>query len=154
VVEGEEECDYGDSNGEECDYGDSNGEEWVDCNNKCKKRTEDCGNGTINEWEDCEKCPEDLKDICLAPWITTIDDEDPLCGNGVVDQWETCENCPQDFGWCIQNNSCNMCPCEYADFFNDLTAGDFVRAKLWDRAFSVFYNYSNVVNVENYLNIK
>ena len=82
------------------------------------------------------------------------------CWNWVLDEWETCENCPIDCPepiiddeWKIENDDCNSCPCEYVDFSSDLTRWDTVRAKLWDKKLSVFYRYSNNVDVENFLKI-
>jgi hypothetical protein len=35
-----------------------------------------------------------------------------------------------------------------------LTRWDTIRAKLWDKPHMVFYNYSNTLAVENFLDIK
>jgi hypothetical protein len=51
-----------------------------------------CGDGKVDEWENCRNCPEDVKE-CI-----------PKCGNGKYDKWETCTNCPQDLWECP--NSC------------------------------------------------
>ncbi len=48
-----------------------------------------CGNTTIDPWENCNNCPQDVG-ICIS-W---------LCGNGVINQSETCSTCPQDVGMC------------------------------------------------------
>ena len=44
-----------------------------------------CWNGKVDEWEDCQNCPQDV-------WV--------CCGNGILDSWESCETCPQDAGDC------------------------------------------------------
>ena len=96
-----------------------------------------------------------MKDPC-------IDDKDPdnpiiiidLCWNGVPDVWETCDSCPVDFWWCVSSNECNSCPCEYVDFSTNLTRWDTLRAKLRDISRPVFYNYSNSVEVQKYLDIE
>ena len=94
----------------------------------------------LDPWEDCDTCPQDAN--C------------DKCGNGEKDEWETCDTCPEDFGGCVKSAECNSCPCEYVDFSTDLSKWDTIRAKLWDRQRSVFYNYSNIVAIENYLNGK
>ena len=118
----------------------------------------ECWDGVPDGWETCETCPQDMKDPCVDYKpdvdIIIIDKIDP-CWNGLPDEWETCGSCPEDMWWCvITTNDCNSCPCEYVDFSTDLTKWDVVRAKLRDRPHFVFYNYSNIVSVENYLNNK
>ena len=56
--------------------------------------------------------------------------------------------------WNIIVPNCNTCPCEYVDFYADLTKWDMVRAKLWDKWLSVFYRYSNPVVVRNFLSVQ
>jgi hypothetical protein len=34
-----------------------------------------------------------------------------------------------------------------------LTRWDTIRAKLWDKPLFVFYRYSNVISIENFLNL-
>jgi hypothetical protein len=118
----------------------------------------------VTDWDDgkkeedcnCEECPEKLKDLCVDP---KSDPDVPgividNCWNGEIDPWETCEECPEDFWGCVKGGECNTCPCEYVDFATNLTRWDTIRAKLWDKPRFVFYNYSNSVAVENYLDIK
>ena len=154
-------------------------DEWETCENcpqdlwNCIDDWDDnkCWNGKIDEWETCENCPKDLKDICVDDgnddkcwnWIQDIWEDCGncprdvadcnKCGNGIIDEWETCKNCPEDVGWCVETNACNSCPCAYADFLNSFTRWDSIRAKLWDKSLSVFYRYSNVVAIENFLNM-
>jgi hypothetical protein len=52
----------------------------------------------------------------------------------------------------VENENCNICPCEYVDFSTDLIKGDVIRAKLWDKSLFEFYRYSNSVAVESFLN--
>ena len=116
-----------------------------------------CGNGEKNEWETCDNCSEDLKDPCVEhkpdPDSPIDGGEDP-CWNGRQDPWETCDTCPDDFWGCVKGGDCNTCPCEYVDFATNLTRWDTIRAKLWDKPRFVFYNYSNTLNVEDYLDNK
>jgi len=49
-----------------------------------------CGDGNLDEGEDCETCPADAGEC----------NDDPECGDGVVDPGETCSNCPEDVGEC------------------------------------------------------
>ena len=44
-----------------------------------------CGNGVVDEWENCQNCPQDA-------WV--------CCGNGTLESWENCKTCPQDAGDC------------------------------------------------------
>ena len=140
---------------------------WEDCET-CPKDVKDsciddwekkCWNGKIDEWEDCETCPKDIKDSCIDDW-------EKKCWNGKIDEWEDCETCPKDVWecepnvptpddswWNIQNDNCNICPCEYVDYSTDLIKWDFVRAKLRDKSLSVFYRYSNSVSLENFLDV-
>ena len=111
-----------------------------------------CPNGRKDPWENCENCPEDLKDSCVKPgssddstWWDNKDDTN----NGDVDK----DDWNKDGKWEIENNDCNICPCEYVDFSTNLTRWDTVRAKLWDKALSVFYRYSNTVSVESFLDL-
>ena len=94
---------------------------------ECAAQKTYCWDGILWGWENCENCPEDGKDSCYDPDI------------------------PDD--WHIENDNCNMCPCEYVDFSTDLTKWDVLRASLWDETFPVFYKYSNSVAVETFLNI-
>ena len=140
-------------------------DKWEDCKN-CPQDVKDpcvddeekkCGNGKIDKWEDCKNCPQDVKDPCVDPntGTETIGTREELCGNGQQDSWETCDTCPEDLWWCAKtSNECNSCPCEYVDFAAHLTRWDTIRAKLWDKPHMVFYNYSNTLAVENFLDIK
>ena len=85
---------------EECDNWKNNGKD-KKCTKSCTKYQSDkpdCGNGEIDEWEDCKTCPVDLWEKCVAEW------EKNKCGNGDVDEWETCKNCEKDVwkcsAWC------------------------------------------------------
>ena len=137
-------------------------EEDDDCKcNECPEKLKDACVTGGEGWDDkddcnCDECPEKLKDACIGPNpdIDVPNDPDDLCGNWRIDPWETCTSCEEDFGWCITTNDCNSCPCEYVDFATNLTRRDTARAKLWDKPRFVFYNYSNSVAVENYLDIK
>ena len=105
----------------------------------------------------CDECPEKLKDKCVdyKPDVDLPIDKQDTCGNGEKDSWETCDTCPEDLWWCAKtSNECNSCPCEYVDFAAHLTRWDTIRAKLWDKQHMVFYNYSNTLAVENFLDIK
>ena len=177
-----EECDMWDNNGKEwvnctkeCKYKNKCGNGWYDGVETCDTCPEDlwdnckpdvneweCGDGKIDKWETCGNCPEDVGRCCwnsvLDPWedcdTCPQDANCDKCGNGEKDEWETCDTCPEDFGGCVKSAECNSCPCEYVDFSTDLSKWDTIRAKLWDRQRSVFYNYSNIVAIENYLNGK
>ncbi len=77
-----EECGNGEKEGdEECDDGNTDPDDG--CDEECKLET-DCPNGTCEEGENCENCPDDCPDDC--------------CGNGECDDalGETCETCPDD----------------------------------------------------------
>jgi hypothetical protein len=141
---------------EECDVWENNGKIWIDCTIDCKIK---CGNEEYDEWENCETCPWDVKDPCVDYWSG-------ICGDGNKDERENCYNCPEDVWdcnpnvptpddswWNIQNDNCNICPCEYADYSTDLIKWDVIRAKLWDKSLSVLYRYSNSVLLENFLDI-
>ena len=139
-------------------------DKWENCTN-CSKDMKDpcvddwkdkCGNGKEDEWETCQNCSKDLGKRCIEfenlPDVTN--NEDDLCWNWKQDEWEDCNSCPEDLWWCVENNNCNTCPCEYADFSTDLTRWDTIRAKFWDKQKFAFYRYSNSVAVENYLDLK
>ena len=73
--------------GELCDNGKNNGKD-KKCTLMCTiydSKNPKCGNGVIDEWEDCTTCSVDLWELCVT-----------MCGNGKYDKWETCTNCPQD----------------------------------------------------------
>ena len=154
-------------------------DDWSNVNCKCDKCPEKLKNICIIDWNKrwickCDTCPEKLKNICIINWddtwgtwwnndckcntcpeklkkicmgsITTGDlktllilDEPPVSGNN---DW-----------WHIENDNCNICPCEYVDFSTDFTKWDIIRAKLWDKKLSVFYKYSNSVVLESFLDI-
>ena len=139
-------------------------DEWENCTN-CSKdmkdpcvddRKDKCWNWKIDKWETCETCSKDLKELCMdkKPEINIPNQTEDTCWNWIQDPGEDCTNCPKDFWWCVENNNCNTCPCEYVDFSTDLTKWDSVRAKLWDKSKFVFYRYSNSVSVENYLDLR
>ena len=46
-----------------------------------------CWNGKVDEWENCQNCPQDA-------WV--------CCWNGVIDPWETCKTCSIDAWECSQ----------------------------------------------------
>ena len=50
-----------------------------------------CGDWIIGKWEDCQTCPEDLKDVCITGW-------EKQCWDGEIDKWEDCKTCPEDIG--------------------------------------------------------
>ena len=106
----------------------------------------------------CDECPDKLWSLCDGWWwddgYEEEDWDEGICWNGKKDEWETCDNCPGDMWWCIKNDNCNSCPCEYSDYMSDLTRGDIIRAKLWDKNEMAFYNYSNVVDLENFINLR
>ena len=105
-----------------------------------------CLNGIAEKWENCRNCPEDLKDVCVKPYI--IPDPDVLPIIPVIPVVT-----PEVEVWHVENDNCNSCPCEYVDFSTDLTKWDVVRAKLWDKNLSAFYGYSNSLAIENFLDI-
>ena len=75
-------CGDGDMEGdEECDDGNTDPDDG--CDEECKLET-DCPNGTCEEGENCENCPDDCPEDC--------------CGDGECDETlgETCETCPDD----------------------------------------------------------
>ena len=187
-----EECDNWETNGKDekctltCTIYDSNKplcgnwliDEWEDCNTcpddlgeLCIDDWDDnkCWNGQIDDGETCENCPKDVKDGCVDDWDDNkcwnwIQDlwedcgncpwdvsECNKCWNGQIDEWEDCNTCPEDAGWCINTAECNSCPCNYSDFSNAFSKWDSVRAMLWDKSEKVFYRFSNVVAVENFL---
>ena len=144
-------------------------QQWENCKT-CSKDVKDlciddggvlCWDGIIQQWEDCENCPIDVKDPC----VTNVE---RFCWDWIIQTREDCENCPEDVwnctpdnpvipynsGWHIENNNCNVCPCEYVDFLSDFVQGDTVRAKLWDKKLSVFYRYSNPVAVDRFIDIR
>ena len=131
---------------------------------ECPEKLKDKCVTDDKKWEDkpkedckCDECSEELKDVCVEHKPDTdnpINGGDDLCWNGRQDSWETCESCPEDFNGCAKGNDCNSCPCEYVDFAANLTRGDTIRAKFWDKPRFVFYNYSNTLNVEDYLDNK
>ena len=111
---------------------------------------ENCPNGNVDSWENCQTCPADVKDGCvddrLAPgWNWR---------NSQNDELEDIDDKDEDKDRKIQNNDCNACPCEYVDFSAILTRWDTVRAKLWDKSLSVFYRYSNTISVESFLDLE
>ena len=143
---------------------------WEDCQ-KCPGDIKDpcidngkieCWNKIIEIWEDCEKCPGDIKDPCvvIVDWF---------CGDWMIQSRENCRNCSKDVWncepdipvivpynswWYIENDNCNICPCEYVDFLSDFVQWDTVRAKLWDKKLSIFYRYSNPVAVDRFIDIR
>ncbi|MFA6256352.1 MAG: thrombospondin type 3 repeat-containing protein [Candidatus Absconditabacterales bacterium] len=93
-----------------------------------------CGNGKKEPNEDCKTCPQDYGTCGV-----------PSCGNGIIDPGETCATCPQDVKLCIDIpaiGTCNQCPCQFADFSNDLTNNDQVRAILRDNKKTIQYKFS------------
>jgi len=54
-----------------------------------------CGNGEIDNGENCENCPGDVK--CTGGEVCEEGKCSGACGNGQVDSGEDCENCPADF---------------------------------------------------------
>ena len=68
-----------------------------------------CGNGKIDEWENCYSCPQDVW-VCCWNWkldlgetcVTCPQDvwECMECGNGKVERWEDCKNCTEDVKQC------------------------------------------------------
>ncbi len=70
----------------------------------------ECGNGVVDEGEDCLTCPQDVP--CTACEVCNTDGNcEPVncinCGNGVVDPGETCFTCPSDFV-CPDGTICQM----------------------------------------------
>ena len=87
----------------------------------------------------------------------------------MIQSRENCRNCSKDVWncepdipvivpynswWYIENDNCNICPCEYVDFLSDFVQWDTVRAKLWDKKLSIFYRYSNPVAVDRFIDIR
>ncbi|MDR2416019.1 MAG: hypothetical protein LBD75_05440 [Candidatus Peribacteria bacterium] len=140
-----------------------------------------CGNGTADPGETCENCPQDLTSTTTPTLLTcsttcgngeidsslgeecdngALNGKDGLCssickletcGNGIPDLGETCQTCPQDLDRCIIEQNCNTCPCQYADFASDLRENDQIRAKLRDQGRKIFYRFSPVVAVSDFL---
>ena len=136
---------------EECDPK-ANNWEWIICK-ECKIEKPECLN-----WEcdticnksidkDCDWCYDDTDPCPDLAWdpngeykccpILPPGPPDTLCPN-----WD----CP------LVNPICNQCPCQYADYSNTLQKDDQVRARLRDKWYMVHYNYSNLVNISNYIN--
>ena len=74
---------------EECDNGEKNGKDGK-CTKMCTKHNPNnpkCGDGKIDEWENCETCPVDLWEKCVknGEW------SGELCWNGKIDKWESCD---------------------------------------------------------------
>jgi len=70
----------------------------------------ECGNGVVDEGEDCITCPLDVP--CTACEMCNADgDCEPVncvdCGNGIIDPGETCFTCPADFV-CPNGTICQM----------------------------------------------
>jgi hypothetical protein len=63
-----------------------------------------CGNGIIEEGEQCDDGNQDNLDACRNDCTL------PYCGDGIIDPDETCES-DSDCGFC---QVCNSCACEYA----------------------------------------
>ena len=67
-----------------------------------KKKDPTCPNGVREDWETCDNCPEDVKDLCIKEWDKK---KDPTCPNGIQEDRETCDNCPEDVkDLCINEN--------------------------------------------------
>ena len=152
-------------------------DEKCDCSSCPEKRKDIC----VDDWDDeddwdekcdCSSCPEKRKDICIDRWDYDNDDgdddnEDCKCDECPEKLKESCigdptpiieDDNPDDWGddeennwWSVTNDSCNSCPCEYADFATDLVKWDSIRAKLWDKSLSAFYRYSNSVAIDSLL---
>ncbi|MDD4318745.1 MAG: DUF4215 domain-containing protein [Candidatus Peribacteraceae bacterium] len=68
-----------------------------------------CGNGQIDEGENCHTCEADAgctsPDVCLESSEGAGDWSCTACGNGQVDEGEDCANCSADAG-CDEGESC------------------------------------------------
>ena len=73
---------------------------WYCANNtkrvNCSAIKSQCWDWIIWEWEDCNTCAKDLKDICLTDWSHG----DDKCWDGNKDDWETCYTCSEDVKGC------------------------------------------------------
>ena len=83
---------------EECDSWKDKDWNAVVCTKMCTKLNLNkplCGNGDIDDGEDCKTCPVDLWYRCLESWKVK-----GKCGNGDIDDGENCLNCPEDVWKC------------------------------------------------------
>jgi hypothetical protein len=136
---------------EQCD---PKSKDWnVECTETCQKKEVDCLNWDCNTI--CNKSIDKDCDGCL-------DDKDP-CPELAWDPNWTYECCPElppgppetlcpDWDCPLINPICNQCPCQFADYSNTLQKDDQVRARLRDKWFMVHYNYSQLVNIANFIN--
>ena len=103
---------------EECDSGKDKNWNIMGCTKMCTKYNPSkplCGNGEVDDGEDCKNCPVDLWDRCIKSWSK----DDEKCGNGDIDDGETCLNCPEDVWKCSAScgngkiedaEDCENCP--------------------------------------------
>ncbi len=133
---------------EECDPNANNPENII-CKD-CKIEKPECLN-----WECNTICNKSIDRDC--DWC--FDSTDPCPDIAWDPNWEyaCCPVIPPNI-LCLNwdcpfiNPICNQCPCQYADYNNTLQKDDQVRARLWDKSFMVHYNYSQMVNISNYIN--
>ena len=133
---------------EECDPNANNPDD-ITCK-ECKIEKPECLN-----WECNTICNKSIDRDC--DWC--FDSTDPCPDIAWDPNWEyaCCPVIPPNI-LCLNwdcpfiNPICNQCPCQYADYNNTLQKDDQVRARLWDKSFMVHYNYSQMVNISNYIN--
>ncbi len=137
---------------EQCDPKADNWE-GVQCSETCSITKPECLN-----WECDTVCNKSIDKDCDG----CLDDEDP-CPDLPWDPNWTYKCCPElppgppetlcpDGDCPLVNPICNQCPCQFADYSNTLQKDDQVRARLRDQWFMVHYNYSNLVNIANFIN--